>query len=217
LFLNRSSGGRGRRGGLNHQRGGRRRRGRCDRGRGSLNRSGHRSRRGSWRRWRLGLRCNHNGLGLDRGFSGAGRSDRRFHHHCHALRRHHCHCRTCWNCGACRRPGDHGSGGRTRGDSGRRRRLNDTWFLADRRHDLARLGTRRCSRRWGHRHNRRTGPARDRRRGRRRGTNGRMASAGCVFRFLFLGQNGLHNVAGLGDVGQVDFGLNALSIARGRT
>jgi len=39
----------------------------------------------------------------------------------------------------------------------------------------------------------------------------------CLFFFLLLvGQNGLHHVAGLGDVGEIDFGRYALRGARGR-
>jgi hypothetical protein len=36
------------------------------------------------------------------------------------------------------------------------------------------------------------------------------------FLFLFLGQNGLHHVAGLGHMGEIDLGLDALRGARGR-
>jgi hypothetical protein len=34
--------------------------------------------------------------------------------------------------------------------------------------------------------------------------------------FLLVGQDGLHHVAGLGDVGEIDFGRNALRSASGR-
>ena len=36
------------------------------------------------------------------------------------------------------------------------------------------------------------------------------------FLFLFLGQNGLQHVAGLGDMREIDFGRNGLRSARGR-
>jgi hypothetical protein len=37
---------------------------------------------------------------------------------------------------------------------------------------------------------------------------------GFFFLFFFLGQNGLHHVAGLGDVGEIDLGCDALRGAR---
>jgi len=37
-----------------------------------------------------------------------------------------------------------------------------------------------------------------------------------LFLFLLLGQNGLHHIAGLGDVREIDLGLNGLRGARGR-
>jgi hypothetical protein len=43
-----------------------------------------------------------------------------------------------------------------------------------------------------------------------------MRVARLFFRFLLLGQNGLHHIAGLGDVREVDFRGNRLACARGR-
>ena len=41
-----------------------------------------------------------------------------------------------------------------------------------------------------------------------------MAAASLGFLFLLLGQDGLHHVAGLGDVGEIDLGCNGLGGAR---
>jgi hypothetical protein len=43
-----------------------------------------------------------------------------------------------------------------------------------------------------------------------------MASARFSFLFLLLGQNGLHHVARLGHVGEINLGLNALRRPRSR-
>ena len=132
----------------------------------------------------------------------------------HVLRRNHGHggprcCRASGGFGhdgSCGRPGGNG-GGRRLHDGRRRPRL---------RHNFARLragGSGRCrcrnrSRRsrwlfWRLCHNRRGCFA-----GRH------MALARFCLLFLFFGQNGLHHVAGLGDVGEIDFWCNRLGRAR---
>jgi hypothetical protein len=40
-----------------------------------------------------------------------------------------------------------------------------------------------------------------------------MRVPGFLFLFFFLGQDGLHHVAGLGDVGEINLGRNALRAA----
>jgi len=41
-----------------------------------------------------------------------------------------------------------------------------------------------------------------------------MAAPGCFLLFLLLGQDGFHHIAGLVNVGEIDFGLNALGRTR---
>ena len=78
------------------------------------------------------------------------------------------------------------------------------------RNNLARFRTSGGGRRRGDSHNRR----RSLRRRRRNGTCRRAALAGFRFLFLLLGQNGLHHVAGLRHVREIDFGSDGLGPAR---
>ena len=150
-------------------------------------------------------------LGAGLFLAGSGWGCCRLDHHGARRRRHHNYRRPGHH-GARGRPGHYRSNGRA-GGNGRRR---------GRSHNDGRRRTRlghnpaRSRRRWRGSHNRR----------RRRGLNGgchdrllrplRQASLPRLgFFFLLFGQNGLHHVAGLGDVGEIDLGLDALRGARG--
>ena len=171
----------------------------CDRGNRNLGSRGRfgRARLGFAGRWNRG-----------RGLQPRGR--RRDNHH-----------RTRWRSSACRRLGDHGAGGRARGD-GRRSRWNHDGRRGSRLgNNLARFGTARLRR-----NNRDRGRGRGccSRGARRRGRRGRRCFGAslqqallCLLFFLLLGgQDGLHHVAGLGDVREIDFGHDRLRSARGR-
>jgi len=140
-------------------------------------------------------------------------------------RRLNCYCNRRWGSGDRRTRrgrgtsgslGDDRARGWAAGNGGRRRRYHDrrcrTWLG----NNLARFWTSRCS-------------------GRRSGNNcswrglcwrrgrccslpsgsglGRRVARCCLF-FLFLGQNGLHHIARLGDVREINLGRNALRGAR---
>jgi len=125
---------------------------------------------------------------------------------------------------------DYRSRGRTRsnGRSCRGRRGNNGRSLARLGHNLARLrpgcNRRRGSRTWrswrwscgsgrgGRRRTHHNGG-----RSRRSGGCGPLRILCCAFCFLLAGQNGLHHIAGLGDVGEVNLGLGfLLGSRRGR-
>jgi hypothetical protein len=129
----------------------------------------------------------------------------------------HRHCWTLRSGNAERGFCNHRVGRRARGDGRMRwRRGNYGRRLPDRGHDFARLGTRRGSgmRRGGgmrrDAHSRRSSFGGSQGWNGCRGPDRSVAPAGSVFRFLLFGQYGLHHVAGLGDVRQVNLGLNAL-------
>ena len=114
------------------------------------------------------------------------------------------------------RPGDYGASGRP-GCNGRRSRgRHHNGRCGTRlRHNLARLGTgwHRCC---GNHRSLRCGWLCGRGCRRRLGTDGRMALPRFLLFLLLVGQNGLHHIAGLGDVGEIDFGLQTLRSARRR-
>ena len=117
--------------------------------------------------------------------------------------------------GACRWFGNDRACGRARGNGRRSRGRNNDGRRGTRLgHNLARLGTgwRRRGRRW-RLHGRRTNGGCNRR---RLGAHGRMALPRIELVFLLFGLNSLEHVAGLGDMGEIDFGLDALRGARGR-
>ena len=169
-----------------------------------------RGRRFSWRRRRRRYRDRL----FDRGCNGLCRTRR--------CRSHH------------RRPDDHGNGwcGGDRWPSGRRRggslghnrirrgprrdcrggrRRDNAGFGARLRYDPPGLGPGRCLRgRWRGHHAGRGWLRRCLRLCLRSGTRGRLTAACRCFLFLFLGENGLQRIAGLGDVGQVDLRLYPL-------
>ena len=115
---------------------------------------------------------------------------------------------------------------RPRHDSARRRTAGNGWrscgLLGNDRRRLTRLRNNpaRLRARRGGSGNRRRGAHGGRRR--LRGRGGRFCRHAHVMRlfflFLLLGQNGLHHIAGLGDVRQIDFGNDAGgAVAGGRT
>ena len=195
----------------------------CDRRR-SFNNSGN---NGSGNR-RRGHRLGSNGL-LNAGLFGAGlfldawrlfAGDRwgngwLDHHYWNCGRRDHHHGARHNHC-ACRRLGHDRAGGWTRGNGPRGRGSHHNgWSLARLWEDLAWLGTAGRSL-WVRRrhHGRRVecGPGRggglllDR----RWGTHRQMTQPRCFLIPLLLLQNRLHHVAGLGDMGEIDFGRNRL-------
>jgi hypothetical protein len=116
---------------------------------------------------------------------------------------------------ACGSLGNHGAGGRSRGDGRRRRSNHDGRRLARLRNNATRCrwGRRCCSRRWCRDHRR----YRRRRASRRSGWPSRGVTLPCFLFFLLLvGQDGLHYIAGLGDVREVDFWSDALRGTRTR-
>jgi len=113
--------------------------------------------------------------------------------------------------------GDHRTGRRTRSNGRRCMLRGDDWRRGPSlRDNFSRLraggrGGRRCS---GHNGRRCFGWSLG---GRCRGrSRGRMAPACLFLIFLFLGQYGLHHVAGLGDMGEINLGRNRLCSARRR-
>ena len=148
----------------------------------------------------------------------------RFDHHRHRGRRDDYHRSCAGNC-ACRSLGYHGTGGRTRGNCRRRRgrgnnRRRRTWLRNNnpargRMRSRRSRGSRSCGRRRSWRGGRRCcgsgccgGPGRGGRCGRFRCGScrrlRRQASVARLFFFFLLGQDGLHHIAGLGDVREVD-------------
>ena len=126
--------------------------------------------------------------------------------------------------------GRHNGNGRTRGDcswgslghdgsdgrlardgTSRRRGGNDGRRLPYRRHNLSRFRASGCGRRDGRSCDNGWGWfGWCRRCCNRCRTRGGVDPSGPRFVFLFLGQDGLHHVAGLGDMRQIDFGCNPL-------
>ena len=106
--------------------------------------------------------------------------------------------------------------GRRAGSYGRRRvrRGHDGGSRPSLRNNLARLRSRRRrSRRRSHCD---AMDGRCRRLGRSRGSGPHrcMAATGFGFLFLLFGQNSLHHIAGLGDVGEINLGCNGLETTR---
>ncbi len=124
--------------------------------------------------------------------------------------RHDGYGRTCGGC-SCGSLGHNGPDGRfTRDGTSRRRGSDNGRRLPYRRHDLSRFraSSRGCR-----------GRSRDNGRGwfgwcrrcrNRRWPSGGLNPSGPRFVFLFLGQDGFHHVAGLGDMRQIDLGCNPL-------
>jgi hypothetical protein len=175
---------------------------------GGRSRCGFNRRGWRWQRSNC-LRLHRGWRGLDRirlCFSGR-RNDRRFDHHrawgwdngygraCRCSR-----CRSLGDNWACRRPARDGARRLRRDDRGRRPRL---------RNNLPRFRTGGSS-------GRRSGYSRRSRlygrlgRGHRRRSRGHVHLAGLSFFLLLPGQYGLHHVARLGNVREIDFGRNAL-------
>ena len=147
----------------------------------------------------------------------SGGRGRRLHHNGAGRRRNHHHRRFSHH-GACGRPGYHGPNGRARGNGRRRRRSRNNGRRRTRLgYDFARFRTGRRGRRRRGSNRRSRGRWMSRRCNRGRLRPHRHASVSSFgFLFLLLGQNGLQHVAGLGDVGEIDLGLNALWGARRR-
>lgn len=115
----------------------------------------------------------------------------------------------------CRRLRDNGSR-RWLGSDGRSSGRNDRRGRARLRHNLAWLRLDRSGRRCRHCDDRGRGlRGRFWRCHRRSCTGRRVALASFCFLLLFLGQNGLHHVAGLGNVREIDFRCDRLRSARG--
>ena len=199
-----------------------------NRGRRSLHRSDHFRSRGcnSQRRGNLDWRRSGGGYGgfgsCNRGRGGAwvsladcGRCSRLLDHYGYGGRRC-CDGRPRRNLSACGGFCHDGSSGRTAGDRGRRRRDNDGRRGARLRNDLTRFRASRSGRRRsGHYHGRsRFCWSRSWRDNRRHGLCGRMAVARRRLFFLLLGQDGLQNIARLGDMREIDLGRYALRGAR---
>jgi len=91
--------------------------------------------------------------------------------------------------------------------------MDDLRSLARLGNNSARFGTR-GRRSDGNRRNR-GGGMRNCWRRNRHGSPGCMRQTGLLFLFLLLGQDGLQHIAWFGDVGEVDFGRNALCVACG--
>jgi hypothetical protein len=161
----------------------------------------------------MDLRWRRRRLGCSWSLRGARRNNRRSRRldHGDALRRHNCHSGTRGCCRGGRSLGNHRSDRGLGGYGRRRRRHGDNLRrLPDRRHNLARLGTRGSGRRMRHCHNRRRGLGRGLRlRGRRR-PDGNVASACSRFIFLLFGQNRLERIARLGDMREVNLRLYRL-------
>lgn len=133
-------------------------------------------------------------------------------------RRDHHHWRPGHNC-TCGWLGNHGASGRARSNGGRSRWSNDNgWRGTGLRHDSARLRTSWRRRRRGHDGSSWRCWACCYRRFRSwcLSTHGRMRLPRLSFFFLLFGQDGLEGVSGLGYVGEVDLGLEALCGARRR-
>jgi len=177
-----------------------------------------RSRRSGFRRYRHRLRCCgclfrgcRFGLRRLRGRYDYGRS---YHH---VLWRNHRHDWTRSYCSS-RGLGDNGPGRGPRSD-GRSRRRDNCGCRPGLRNDFARLWTRGSSRRCCGSRRCRCGRFR-----RSHCNNGccrlarrYQALASFCLLFLLFGQNGLHHVPGLGNVGKIDFRSNRLGCARRRT
>ena len=191
---------------------------RCTRGRNLRLCRG--SRRSHWR-----LRCyHHNGLGRDwcllwRRRPGRSCLSWRYHRgglHHDILRRNYGHHRawdssTSWGLG-------HNSSGRWLGCDCRRCRRNNRRRWPRLRHNLARLRacgrSRRCCGSDSRRRRRRLHRSFRNHRWRRRFARWNQALASLCLLFLLFGQNGLHHVAWLGDVGKIDFRCDCLGCAR---
>jgi hypothetical protein len=188
--------------------GGRRNRRGCHRRRsnrrhnGLLGRDCNRRNRRNSHHWRLD--CGGWLLGCTRMIFAVRRGHWRLHHDGYRWRYHHHRSR---NHNRARRGlGNHRAGRRTRSDCRRRRRSRNNGRRGSRlRHNLAGL---RAPRRWRCDNRNRRGPGRRRRR--RLWTRRRMALPRILFLFLLVGQNGLHYVAGLGYVREIDFWRDAL-------
>jgi hypothetical protein len=151
-------------------------------------------------------------------FSRGGRSGRRDWGLDHdGNGRRHYDCGTCGHNCAHRWPGDYGARGWTGSDGWWGRRRNHDGRRGTRLgHDFARLRTGRSYGRCG-----RDGSLRRCRLGRRyyrrrRGAHGCVGLPRLGFSFLLLGEDGLHHVAGFGNMGEIYLGLDALRGARGR-
>ncbi len=196
-FLRHRSSGHGGNGRLHHSR-----------GRRSHNGSG-RGFDGDWRRRRSRVRLCRRSCMLDRRRHFA---HGRFHHH-GDRRRHNCDCRTHSHSSSgslC----DHWTSGRARCNGRRMRGGYDGRCRPGGRHNLSRLRANWSgSRRRGGNH--RGLCWRSCNRGRR--PRRRMALACLRLNFLLLGHNGLHHIAGLGNVREIDLGRNCLGGARSRT
>ena len=114
----------------------------------------------------------------------------------------------------CRRLGHNSSGRRLR-RNGRCCGRNNRRCRPRLRHNLARFRPRGSRWRCCNRNNGRRGLGRSLGRNRSDGLARRhVALAGLGFLFLLLGQNGLHHVAGLGDMGEINLGCDGLRSTR---
>ncbi len=149
------------------------------------------------------------------GSLGHARGDRGLDHHGGGRRRDDC--RTRGGDSARRRLGDDRAGGRTGGNGRRSRRRGDDGRRGSRLgHNPARFRTGRRGRRRGGGHWN-CGGRRASGSGRHGGrAHGQMAQARLLFFLQLGGQNGLERVAGLGYMGEIDFGGNGLRGARRR-
>lgn len=113
------------------------------------------------------------------------------------------------------RPGNYCAAGWAGGNCrGGRGRDNNGWRGTRLRHNFARLGPgRRCRRRSNDWSLRVCGPDGGGNRW-RLGAHSCMALPRFLLFLLLVGQNGLHHITGLGDVGEIDFGLQPLWSAR---
>jgi hypothetical protein len=132
------------------------------------------------------------------------------------------YCRRCCGDGrtrrggcACRSLGDYRLGGRTRGNSGRRRLGNYGRRGAGLRNNLARFRLSRCCGRFGGNCNYRRLMRRLRDRLGGCSLHGQTALTRGGFIFLLLGQDSLQHVAGLGDMREINLRRNGLRSARG--
>ena len=197
-------------------------RGCCRRGH-CFHRLFHHGRRNHGRRRGNRLRCGSNRLGCHLGglfryrcFLGSGR--RHNHHglfrhrslHGHSRGRYHHH-RASRRAGYRRRTSNNRGRRRARGNGRRSRLMHDRWRRAGLRNNLARL---RPGRRRGGYNRRSLRYGRTSRRLRSRNCHGgplRRMRTGSLFLFLLLGKNGLQNIAGLGDMREIDLGSDRLT------